>query len=143
MDVVAGRRRAVTSTIEAQVDVEVCGAHFGVPEIELTHGGTRFRYVADPELKKGKASHFGAFFSKAVFSDEVERYPRRQRIAVLAESPIDRSYQRVDEVVRCFPIIFTHQRRLLELGAPFVPLHFGNNWIGITDQRGTEAVARI
>jgi hypothetical protein len=128
--------------MEAQIDVEVCGAHLGAPEIALTLDGMRFRYVADPGLKQGRGFRFGAFFSKAVLSEEVGRYPREQRIAVLAESPIDRSYSRIDEVVRRFPIVFTHQRRLLELGGPFQPLHFGTNWIGVTDRVGTQAIAR-
>jgi hypothetical protein len=119
------------------IDVEVIGAHLGVPELSCEAGGRRFNFVADPALKVGRSFRIGAFFSKAVLGEDVVRYPRGQRIAVLAESPIDRCYSDIAEVVRRFPLVFTHQAELLARGAPFAPLHFGTNWLGVIDQAST------
>ena len=122
------------------IEVEVIGAHLGVPELQCEAGGRRFRYVAERALKQGRAFRFGAYFSKSVLGDEVSRYPREQRIAVLAESPIDRCYADIPEVVRRFPIVFTHQAELIARGMPFAPLHFGTNWLGIVDEQATRRV---
>lgn len=131
------RERATAGQL---LPAEVFGAHLGVPEIRCRVGGDTIRYVADPALKPGLAFGFGVFFSKGVFSDDVFRYPRSQRIAVLAESPIDRCYSDIPEVLRRFPLVFTHQRGLLDQGGPFRPLPFGTNWIGVTDDVATREI---
>lgn len=133
--------QVVSTAAERQVVLaEVFGAHLGAPEANCSVRGSDFRYVADPALKSGLAFRFGAFFSKGVFSDEVFRYPREQRIAVLAESPIDRCYADIPEVLRRFSLVFTHQRHLLDQRGAFRPLHFGTNWIGVTDDASTRGI---
>lgn len=111
-----------------------------LPRVKVQAGGTAFDFVQEPSLRRAGAFHLGAFFSKAVLSDEVFRYPRRQRIAVLSESPIDVCYRRIDEVVRRFPLVYTHQRQLLARGGPFRPLLFGTNWIGVRDEAAERAI---
>lgn len=119
---------------------EVCGETMSIGEAECTLGNDTIRYVIDPVLKPTSAFHFGVFFSKALLSEDVFRYPRANRIGVLNESPIDSAYRRIPEIVRRFPLVFTHQRHLLELGEPFRPLLFGTNWIGARDAHRTAEV---
>lgn len=122
------------------VNVEVCGEKLAISRIDCRAGETQFRYTFDSSVKPGNRFNFGAFFSKAVLSDDVFRYPRSQRIAVLTESPIDRCYGHVSELERRFPLIFTHQRSLLARGARFRPLMFGTNWLAVRDEAATAAV---
>jgi hypothetical protein len=127
-------------TDRAVVNVEACGETISSKVLECVARGARFRYVFDGETKAGESFSFGAFFSKAVLSDEVFRYPRSQRIGVITESPIDRCYQHVPELIRRFPLIYTHQRELLAMGPQFLPLMFGTNWLGIRDGAATDRI---
>lgn len=119
--------------------VDVRGASLSAPELRCRIGGIDFRFVADPALKTGLSFHLGAFFSKAVLSDDAFMYPWHQRIAVLTESPIDASYRHIPSLERRYPLIFTHQCALLAQGGPFQPLMFGTNWIGVSDEAATVA----
>ena len=119
---------------------EICGENMSIREVECSFGDDTVRYVIDPALKRSSAFHFGVFFSKALLSEDVFRYPRANRVGVLNESPIDICYKRIPEIVRRFPLVFTHQRHLLELGEPFRPLLFGTNWIGARDACRTAEV---
>ncbi len=123
-------------------EIEVCGEAVAATQFECSEGTTRFRYVVDPSLKAEKNFCLGAFFSKSVLSEDVFRYPRAQRIAVLTESPIDGCYGDIPELERRFPLIFTHQQSLLDKGGPFRPLKFGTNWLGVQDAGAAEALAR-
>lgn len=118
--------------------VEVLGMSMSLPRVRVETGGRVFDFVNDPIARKDVRFNLGAFFSKAVLTDEVFKYPRSSRVAVLMESPIDASYRRIDDVVRRFPIIFTHQRTLIEKGEPFRPLLFGTNWLGVRDSKATD-----
>lgn len=111
-----------------------------LPELTVGLPQRNVRFVIDDSLKQGLSIHIGAFFSKAVLTNGVFRYPRHRRVAVLTESPIDTCYQRVDEVARRFPVVFTHQRDLIERGAPFLPLLFGTNWLGVRDEAESQQV---
>jgi hypothetical protein len=113
-----------------------------MPQFECAYQDMHFRYVADAALKPGRQFRLGAFFSKAVLSEEVFRYPRAQRIAVLTESPIDGCYRDIAELVRRFPLIFTHQQSLLDRGGPFRLLQFGTNWLGVQDAAAAESLVQ-
>lgn len=117
--------------------IDVTGMSMSLPEVCVEAKGRKLRFILDPALKQGLPMHAAAFFSKAVLSRRVFDYPRERRVAILAESPIDACYRNLDEVVRRFPLVFTHQRELLMRGAPFLPLMFGTNWLGIRDDRAT------
>jgi hypothetical protein len=122
------------------IRVEVCGETVSSKVLECQAEAKRFSYTFNDELKVMGQFAFGAFFSKAVLSDDVFRYPRSQRICVLTESPIDRCYQHVPELMRRFPLIFTHQRDLLALGPQFLPLMFGTNWLAVRDAAATNRI---
>ena len=130
----------MSSTVEHEI--EVCGEAVAMPQFECVSGDLCFRFVADAALKLGRRFRLGAFFSKAVLSEDVFRYPRAQRIAVLTESPIDGCYRDIPELVRRFPLIFTHQQSLLERGGPFLPLQFGTNWLGVQHAADAESLAQ-
>lgn len=123
-----------------QVLIDVQGEQSCLPHCSASVGHRDLHFLVDPSLKVAKRFHVAACFSKVALTDAVYHYPRNRRIAVLTESPIDACYQRIDEVMRRFPIIFTHQRDLLARGEPFLPLMFGTNWLGIRDDEATEAV---
>lgn len=121
-------------------EIEVCGESVAKPQFECRNGDAQFRYVVDAALKRGRRFRLGAFFSKSVLSEDAFRYPRAQRIAVLTESPIDGCYGDIPELVRRFPLIFTHQQALLDKGGPFRPLAFGTNWLGVQETAAAEGL---
>lgn len=118
-------------------NIDVYGENVNLDKIVCHTNSKVLRYVFSPNLKENTAFHLGLFASKAVLSQEVFRYPRHQRICLLTESPIDYCYQHIPEIVKRFPIIFTHQESLLKRGKPFLPLMFGTNWLGIQDDEAT------
>lgn len=87
--------------------------------------------MISPERKRWKRFHFGLFANHAAHSQDVLRYPRDRRACALLESPISTCYRDLDELVRRFSIIFTHQRDLLDRGEPFASLMFGTNWVNV------------
>lgn len=119
------------------LNVDVTGMSMSLPELTVARRAQRVRFVVESGRKLGLPVHLAAFFSKSVLSDAVFDYPRPMRVAVLTESPIDTCYREIDEVVRRFPVVFTHQRNLVARGGPFRPLMFGTNWLGISDDDST------
>jgi len=120
--------------------IEISGEAIAASQFDCVHRNGALRYIVEPELKRGKHFSLGVFFSKAVLSEDVFRYPHAQRVAVLTESPIDGCYRDIPELVRRFPLIFTHQQHLLDSGGPFRPLLFGTNWLGVQDADNVGAI---
>ena len=69
-----------------------------------------WHFVISPDRKRGKRFHLGLFVNNAAHGRDVFRYPRDRRVCALLESPLNACYRDLDELVRRFPIIFTHQR---------------------------------
>lgn len=122
------------------VNIDVRGVGIDTPVIEVKRATINYRFWNVDTLKPGKKFSLGIFFSKAVFSEDVFSYHKCNRLAVLAESPIDSSYKRIEEVVRRFPLILTHQQELINGGAPFRELLFGTNWLGVRDEDSTSQI---
>jgi hypothetical protein len=128
----------IETTLRRRFLVEVSGSDMNhLDKVVCPTGAGTVEYIIAPELKNRLEFQFGTFFTKAVLSDDVFRYPRSQRIGVLSESPIDARYRHIPELIRRFPVIFTHQKHLLATGAPFVPLMFGTNWVSVADEAAT------
>lgn len=121
-------------------NIDVYGEQVSQDSITVRFQDQTFNFIFEPSLKIGQEFVLGLFASKAVLSNEVFRYPRDRRIAMLTESPIDYSYQHIAQIVRKFPIVFTHQQHLLDLGKPFKPLIFGTNWLGIRNEIDSEQI---
>lgn len=121
----------------ARIVVDVTGMSMSSPQVDVTADGRDFEFVLSAEQKAGRRFQLAACFSKSVLSDAVFNYPLARRMAVLMESPIDVCYQEIDEVVRRFPLVLTHQRALIARGPPFLPLMFGTNWLGASDVEAT------
>lgn len=123
-----------------QILVDVVGAQIPIPQVDINCGNKRFRFVISEELKQGKRFSLAIFFSKGLYDDSFFNYPIEQRIAYLAESPLDMSDDQVTDLVRRFSVIFTHQRGHCSKGDSFVLLYFGTNWISILDSDDTQAI---
>jgi hypothetical protein len=119
------------------LNVDVTGMSMSLPELTVTRGAQHIRFVLESSRKRDMPVHLAAFFSKSVLSDVVFDYPRSMRVAVLTESPIDICYREINEVVKRFSVVFTHQRDLVARGGAFRPLMFGTNWLGICDDAAT------
>lgn len=117
----------------ACVQVDVSGESMTLRDLHCSRGDWPLRFVIDPMLKRNQSFALGLFFSKSCLSNEVMRYPRSQRACVLTESPIAGYYRNAEQLARRFPVVFTHQRNLVELGAPFTPLFLGTNWVSVID----------
>ncbi len=112
------------------ISVECLGEKMAFDEKVLsTASGRHVRFVVGDQQNVKRNFHLGLFFSKAVFTPAVFRYPKSQRVAVLSETPFDPSHKRIDEVLANFDFVFTHQRHLYEQGPPFFPLMLGTNWL--------------
>jgi hypothetical protein len=105
------------------------------PEFQVHAGERTWRFVVSSSLKRRMTFHYGMFINGAAHDSRVLRYPRERRICGLFESPVNHCYEDIDRLIERFPIIFTHQRQLLDRGEPFQQLMFGTNWVGVADEQ--------
>ena len=120
-----------SSTDVSPVFVDCTGVKILLDEVVCEVSERPWHFVISPDRKRGKRFHLGLFVNNAAHARDVFRYPRNRRVCALLESPLNACYRDLDELVRRFPIIFTHQRHLLERGEPFASLMFGTNWINV------------
>ena len=120
-----------SSTGVSPVFVDCTGVKILLDEVVCEVSERPWHFVISPDRKRGKRFHLGLFVNNAAHARDVFRYPRNRRVCALLESPLNACYRDLDELVRRFPIIFTHQRHLLERGEPFASLMFGTNWINV------------
>ncbi|MCA9052374.1 MAG: hypothetical protein KDA75_00990 [Planctomycetaceae bacterium] len=118
-------------TPQSEILVDCHGIRIDESEVTVVINGVTWRFVLDVVAKRWMQFHFGLFANTAVHSPAMHHYPRERRLCGLFESPIHNCYANVDRLIRDFPLIFTHQRCLLERGPPFVELMFGTNWVDV------------
>jgi len=110
--------------------------HWKRPVVAVEHAGVRWHFVFDPARKRAQRFSYALFFNETALTRSVYRYPRARRLAALRETPVRAVYKRHGELSRRFDRIFTFDKRLLDLGAPFVEHLNAVNWLGGWGQSG-------
>lgn len=98
-------------------------------ELVVQHGDQTYRFIWDPKLKSGRRFHLGIFQDRSAVHRCVFRYPKHRRVAVLTESPIEPYFDRFSAYESRFPLILTHDARLLARGAPYEKFYYGTSFI--------------
>jgi hypothetical protein len=111
-----------------------------LPEATCSTPVADWHFLLRDDLKHGLSFHAGLFFDRWALGDGVHRYPRERRFCALLESPIDNAYCHLDTLKRRFPVIVTHQDRLLAQGPPYSKVLFGTNWVQVYDEADLQAL---
>lgn len=122
------------------IRIDCRGVKISTPVLEIFHDGVFWQFVIDPKLRAGTEFHAGLFINLEINSPEALRYPLSQRFCALFESPINHCYKHLDQLKSRFHTIFTHQQHLIDQGAPFEPLMFGTNWLGVRTAEQTQQI---
>lgn len=125
------------SSSPSSIFVETRGVKIPEPEFCCQVSGRNWRFILEGADQHRQPFHLGLFVNNSAYSRDVDQYPFHRRACALFESPINPCYRDPDLLARRFPVVLTHQRELLNRGAPFVPLVFGTNWIAVRDQADT------
>jgi len=109
--------------------IDCYGKHHGSRCVELASGDS-VHFLYEPEEKCGISGYTMALFlNQAALSDDIYRYSKERRICFLSESSIHPVYAHVEHLRNRFRFVFTHNKKLLDLGEPFVKHYIGTSWI--------------
>ena len=107
-----------------------CYGHASSVSLTVTHQDKRVHFAFDDTKNTKRNFHIGLFVDYCTTTGRnYLRYPRTRRIALLSEPNSSIAYVEKPDLCKRFPLILTHDARLLERGAPYVEFPFGTSFI--------------
>ena len=113
------------------IRIDTYGIKITKSVIDVIHDGQPFQFVLDSELKRATTFHGALFTNHEIDSPSIKHYPPENRFAYFAETPVNVSFRKFEQVSNDFRTAFTHQQHLVETGAPYKDMLFGSNWLNV------------